>query len=140
MAIPPNVYKPRPYNKKDKPIEQKIKTFTTGDKLKIGSLEVEPIHVDHSVPGAYGFIIYTSEGPIAYIRDIRLHGTKSQMTRDFIEKAKDAKPIALISEGTRIADEAKEESEELVHKESRKIVSETDRLVLADFNFKELRF
>lgn len=77
---------------------------------------------------------------MAYTRDIRLHSTKSQMTRDFIEKAKEVKPIALISEGTRIADEAKEESEELVHKESRKIVSETDRLVLADFNFKELRF
>ena len=30
----------------------------------IGSLEIEPIHVDHSVPGAYGFIIYTSEGPL----------------------------------------------------------------------------
>jgi mRNA degradation ribonuclease J1/J2 len=59
-------YKPRPYNKKDKPIKRKIETFTTGDKFKIGSLEVEPIHVDHSVPGAYGFIIYTSEGPIVY--------------------------------------------------------------------------
>ena len=44
---------------KDKPIERKIKTFTTGDKFKIGSLEVEPIHVDHKVSGAYGFIIYT---------------------------------------------------------------------------------
>jgi ribonuclease J len=59
-------YKPRPYNKKDKPIKRKIETFTIGDKFKIGSLEVEPIHVDHSVPGAYGFIIYTSEGPIVY--------------------------------------------------------------------------
>jgi hypothetical protein len=29
------------------------------------------------------------------------------MTRDFIEKAKEVKPIALISEGTRIADEVK---------------------------------
>jgi mRNA degradation ribonuclease J1/J2 len=45
----------------------------------------------------------------------------------------------LIREGTRIADEAKGESGELVHKESRKIVSETDRLVLADFNFNELK-
>ena len=62
------------------------------------------------------------------------------MTRDFIEKAKEVKPIPFISEGTRIADEAKEESEELVHKETRKIVLETDRLVLTDFNFKELRF
>ena len=77
---------------------------------------------------------------MAYTGDIRLHSTKSQMTRDFIEKAKEVKPIALISEGTWIVDEAKEESEELVHKESRKIVLETDRLVLADFNFRELRF
>jgi mRNA degradation ribonuclease J1/J2 len=29
---------------------------------KIGPLEVEPIHVDNTVPGAYGFIIYTSQG------------------------------------------------------------------------------
>jgi ribonuclease J len=89
--------------------------------------------VDNTVPGAYRFIIYTSQGPITYTGDIRLHGTKSQMTRDFIEKVKEVKPIAFISEGTRITDEAKEESEELVHKVSSKIVSETDRLVLADF-------
>ena len=44
------------------------------------------------------------------------------MIRNFIEKAKEVKPIALISEVTRIADEAKEESEQLVHKESCKIV------------------
>ena len=31
-------FKPRPYNAKDKPIERKIYTFTTGDKFKIGSL------------------------------------------------------------------------------------------------------
>jgi hypothetical protein len=41
----------------------------------------------------------------------------------------------LIREGTLIADEARGESGELIHKESHKIVSETDRLVLADFNF-----
>ena len=108
--------------------------------MEIGSLEVEPIRVDHSAPGAYGFIIYIYERPIAHTYDIRLHGTKSQMTRDFIEKAKEVMPIALISEWTRIADEAKEESEEIVLKESRKIVSEADRLVLTDFNFKEPRF
>ena len=116
-------YRERPYNRKDEPIKRKINTFRTGDKFKIGSLEIEPIHVDHSVPGAYGFIIYTSEGPIGYTGDIRLHGTVPQMTRDFIERAKNEKLIALIMEGTRIADDPKEESEELVSKESRKIVS-----------------
>jgi len=125
-------YKPRPYNRTDKPIPRKINEFRTGDKFKIGSLEVEPIHVDH------GFIIYTSEGPVVYTGDIRLHGTHSEMTRDFITKAKEVKPIALISEGTRIADKEKEESEDLVYKESNKIVSSTDRLVFADFNFKDV--
>src|SRR3989338_11388353 len=47
-------FKPRPYNIKDKAIPRKINEFRTGDKFKISSLEVEPIHVDHSVPGAYG--------------------------------------------------------------------------------------
>ncbi|KKK70895.1 hypothetical protein LCGC14_2919400, partial [marine sediment metagenome] len=99
----------------NKPIPKKINEFRTGDKFKIGSLEVEPIHVDHSVPGAYGFIIYTSEGPVVYTGDIRLHGTHPEMTEDFIAKAKEVKPIALISEGTRIADEEREESEPLVY-------------------------
>ena len=131
-------YKPRPYNIKDNPISRKINEFRTGNKFKIGSLEVEPIHVDHSVPGAYGFIIWTTEGPIAYTGDIRLHGTHSEMTRDFIERAKEVKPIALISEGTRIADKAKEESEQLVYQQSSKTVAESDNLVFADFNFKDV--
>ena len=131
-------YMPRPYNRKDEPVRRKVNTFRTGDKFKVGSLDVEPIHVDHSVPGAYGFIIHTSDGPIAYTGDIRLHGTKSDMTKEFVEKARQAKPIALITEGTRVDEEWKEESEELVHKESNKIVSGTDRLVFADFNFKDV--
>jgi ribonuclease J len=72
------------------------------------------------VPGAYGFIIYTSEGPIGYTGDIRLHGTVPKMTWDFIEKAKNEKLISLIMEGTRIANDVREESEELVAKESKK--------------------
>lgn len=131
-------YKPRPYNRNDKPIKRKINTFRTGDKFKIDSLEIEPIHVDHSVPGAYGFIIYTSQGPIAYTGDIRLHGTNAQMTRDFIEKAAQVKPIALLTEGTRINDKEKEESEEIVYNDSKQIVSNTNKLVFADFNFKDV--
>jgi len=131
-------FRKRPYNRKEDPIQRIVNTFRTGDKFNVGSLEVEPIHVDHSVPGAYGFIIYTSEGPVAYTGDIRLHGTKSQMTRDFIEKAKEVKPIALICEGTRINKIYKKESEQIVYNDSNKIVSSTDRLIFADFNFKDV--
>ncbi|MCH7646996.1 MAG: MBL fold metallo-hydrolase [Thaumarchaeota archaeon] len=131
-------FKPRPTNRGDTPIERTINTFRTGDKFKIGSLEIEPIHVDHSVPGAYGFIIYTSSGPVVYTGDIRFHGTKSDMTREFVAKSKEVKPIALICEGTRLGKPDKLESEQIVYDDCNKIVSETDRLVLADFNFKDV--
>ena len=82
--------------------EHKIMTFRTGDKKKIGSLEIRPIHVDHSIPGAYGFIIETSEGAVVYTGDLRFHGTKGGMTEDFLEEAIEAKPICLLTEGTRV--------------------------------------
>jgi ribonuclease J len=78
-------------------------TFKTGDKLKIDDIEVEPVHVDHSTPSAYGFLIYTSDATIVYTGDFRLHGTHAWMTHDFIEKAVAANPDVLICEGTRVA-------------------------------------
>jgi len=131
-------YKPVYSKRGDPKIQRKIETFRSGKKFKIGSLEIHPIHVDHSVPGAYGFIIYTSEGPVVYTGDIRLHGTKYQMTEEFIRESKTAKPVALICEGTRITDEPTNESEELVYNESNKLVSRRNGLVFADFNFKDI--
>ena len=131
-------FKRRPYNVREKPIKRTIHTFRTGDTIKIGSLDIEPIHVDHSVPGAYGFIIHTSKGAVVYTGDLRIHGTKSQMTLDFIKRAKESDPIALITEGTRIKDKEREESEKKVYIDSNKKVSKTNRMVFADFNFKDV--
>ena len=56
-------YKPRPSERAASKIPRKITTFRTGSpKIQIGSIEIEPIHVDHSIPGCYGFIITTSSG------------------------------------------------------------------------------
>src|SRR3989338_3455896 len=46
--------------------EHNYQLFKTGDKINIKHLVIEPIHVDHSIPGAYGFIIKTSKGNIVY--------------------------------------------------------------------------
>ena len=78
---------PRPSKRGAKPVERRIETFRSGRKFKVGSLEIHPIHVDHSIPGAYGFIIYTSAGPVAYTGDVRLHGTRPEMTREFLQEA-----------------------------------------------------
>jgi len=78
------------------------KTFRSGVKIKLDGLELTPIHVDHSVPASYGFIIETSSGTVVYTGDLRAHGPKHEMTEEFIKAAVEAEPVALISEGTRM--------------------------------------
>ncbi|MCR4429167.1 MAG: MBL fold metallo-hydrolase [Caldiserica bacterium] len=80
--------------------ELQFRTFRTGSTLKVGRMEIEPIHVDHSIPGSYGFIVHTSQGPMVYTGDFRLHGPNSHLSWDFLNRAKEVQPVALISEGT----------------------------------------
>jgi len=131
-------FKERPIVRGSPEIKRKFNTFRTGDKVKIGSLEIEPVHVDHSVPGAYGFVIHTSEGAVAYTGDLRLHGNRPEMTRDFIEKAQAAKPVAMVSEGTRIDIPEDKSSEKTVYATSSEVVKNANQLVLVDFNFKDV--
>jgi ribonuclease J len=109
--------------------------FRTGDRLRIGSLEVEPVHVDHSIPGAYGFVIHTSEGTMAYTGDFRFHGPAGSMTSDFISAAKAAKPVLLLTEGTRVSnsDTKANMSEKGVSEEASRVVKKTRNLVLSTF-------
>jgi len=87
-----------------------ITTHLSGDQFTVGSFKIFIFGVDHSLPGAAGYIIQTSDCSIVYTGDIRLHGTHSELTRKFIEEAARAKPDVLIIEGTNI-DEEKRDSE-----------------------------
>ena len=118
-------------------IFKKFHTFRSGDTLTIGSVRLEPIHVDHSVTGAYGFIIYTSNGVIAYTGDFRLHGPKAAMSMEFISRAKQAHPDVLITEATNIAD-AKIIGESEVEEKIREVVSTTTKLALAGFYLNDI--
>lgn len=131
-------FKPRPISRNGPVICRKVNTFRTGDKFKIGSMEIEPVHVDHSIPGAYGFIIHASDCTIAYSGDLRLHGTRPQMTREFVDKVRAAKPDALIMEGTRITDERVSESEQKVKSECNEFVKKSDKFVMANFSTKDV--
>ncbi|MBS7614721.1 MBL fold metallo-hydrolase [Candidatus Bathyarchaeota archaeon] len=111
--------------------EHPYMTFRTGDTLKIDQLEIEPIHVDHSVPGAYGFIIHTSKGRIVYTGDLRAHGPKKEMTEEFVEKATESRPVALVTEGTRVVEKKTRlnYSESEVKEKGNEIVSGTNKIV-----------
>jgi ribonuclease J len=114
-----------------------FKTFRTGKKIVVDNLEIEPFHVDHSVPGAYGFVIHTSNGAVVYTGDFRDHGAKPEMTRDFVENAKRAKPTAIITEATNMTG-ATVSSEAEVEGKLDNIVSRTDGIVLAEFAYSDV--
>ena len=120
--------------------DHEFRPFRTGDRVRVGSLEVEPVHVDHSTPGAYGFIIHTTEGCVAYTGDLRLHGPKGSMTRDFVARAAEERPIALICEGTRVSESDPREdiSEDGVRKRAEELISQTDRLAVVSFYPKDV--
>ena len=114
-----------------------LKSFRTGDKIAIDDLEIEPIHVDHSVPGAYGFIIHTTNGAVVYTGDFRAHGAKPEMTSDFVEKAKEAEPVAVVTEATNMTG-ASVSSEGEVENKLNSIIGQADGIVLADFAYTDV--
>jgi len=112
-----------------------IKKFRTRERFRVGPMEFVPVHVDHSIPGAYGFVIHTSEGPLAYTGDFRFHGPAGSMTDDFVQEAKREKPILLLTEGTRVSpDDTRENmSERAVLQEASGVVTRTKGLVFSTF-------
>lgn len=114
-----------------------FKPFRTGDKMAVGSLKVEPIHVDHSVPGAYGFIVETSNGVVVYTGDFRAHGAKPEMTQEFVSKAKKNEPVAVVTEATNLTG-ASVSSEAEVENKLDNIARQADGIVLADFGYADV--
>ncbi len=68
-----------------------------------GDLEVEVWPVDHSIPGAVGYILNVEGKKIVYTGDLRFHGKLGAETRAFVEKSRGAD--LLITEGTNLAPE-----------------------------------
>jgi ribonuclease J len=114
-----------------------FKPFRTGDKIRVGTVEVEPVHVDHSIPGAYGFVIHTSNGSVVYTGDFRDHGAKPQMTQDFIEAAKGSDPVAVVTEATNMVG-ASVSNEVEVQNKLDCIVSRASGVVLAEFGYSDV--
>jgi len=120
--------------------ERDYRTFRTGSKFRVGSVEVEPIHVDHSVPGAYGFLLHTSQGCVVYTGDMRAHGPRADMTREFVRRAAAERPVLLICEGTRVTDDDPREdlSEKGVEQRAFELLRAHTKLAIVSFYPKDV--
>ena len=116
--------------------ERNVKTFEFDKKFKIGGLEILPCRVDHSLPGATGYIIYTSEGAVVYTGDLRFHGRHKEWSYEFVEKAAKAEPVVMLSEGTRIK-EKEARTEDYVQSESTKYIKGKKGLAIVNFPIRD---
>jgi ribonuclease J len=89
--------------------------------------------VDHSIPGACAWGIDTSSGWVIYSGDLRLHGKRARLTREFIKQAASLQPKALILEGTNVPRKTNV-SEQEVYENGLRAIASSDRLVIADFS------
>ena len=117
--------------------ERDFRIMEPETKEKIKDLEIEMVPVDHSLPGACGYIVYSEEGNLVYTGDIRFHGSNSQLSQRFVEKAKMVKPRWLLCEGTRI-DSTKKDSEVDVKEKITEIISGSKGLVFVEHPARDL--
>lgn len=64
----------------------KLNTLDAGDKIKLGCMEIEFIHVNHSIPDAVGLAIHTPAGTLVHTGDFKVDFTPIQ--DDMIDLAK----------------------------------------------------
>jgi ribonuclease J len=118
-------------------VYKQFMTARTGGRVDLEGFEVEPVHVDHSIPAAYGFIVTTGDSTIAYSGDLRAHGVVSEFTRDFAERAAAAEPDLLLVDCTHLP-ESKMSSEGRVEETVSGLVADTRNLVMAGFSVGDL--
>jgi ribonuclease J len=117
--------------------EHTIKEFKSGDKMQVKNLTFRPIHVEHSTPGAYAFIIERPDGNIVYTGDLRMHGQAAEMTEEFISAAERSSPAIMLCEGTRMPvdgePDEKNFTEDGVKRIVNDVISDSKGLVFAHF-------
>jgi len=131
-------FKKRPLiDKKCAPTPRIFNIRGTEKPFKIGSIEIKPFAVDHSVPGAMAFIIHTSDKTLIYTGDLRLHGIRGKLTQKLIDEAASEEVDVMLCEGTRIAEE-ESRSEIYVAESANNVITKCEHLVVADFAYKDL--
>jgi len=94
---------------------------------RFGSIEVRAFEVDHSTLGACAYLLHTSDATVAYTGDLRLHGPRGGLTREFFDALESERVNALIIEGTRVEERVEEEHvERLIGKRPPKLRSEPE--------------
>jgi ribonuclease J len=118
-------------------VNREIKIIEPYQPFDIGNFRIRSAPVDHSLPGASGFISENEDETIVYTGDLRFHGRKPQLSHKFVKEAKKSKPTIMISEGTRM-DSNENVNETDIEKRAVKEVENCKGLVVVNYPVRDL--
>jgi len=123
------------------------RTFCFDEQGSFSSFSFKRMPVDHSILGASAYYITVNNTRIAYTGDLRFHGTRGLLSKQFFEFIKQNGVDVLICEGTRVPtiedmDKVMDEeqlTEDDVKDASLKVVKDFQgKLVIADFGARNI--
>lgn len=97
-------------------IARNFKCFRPPEPFQVKHVKITPYYVDHSLPGACGFIVDTSIGPLVFTGDLRMRGRRSENTINFMKAARSCNPRYLLCEGSLIHKRQVGNEKDLVNK------------------------
>jgi ribonuclease J len=105
--------------------------------FKVGSFEVEPVEVNHSVPGAVGFAIHTPVGTIFHTGDFKFDQSPPDghtTDREFLRRLGERGVLALFSDCVRVEQPGWTPSESVVNDSLARIIeSASGRVIITTF-------
>ena len=124
-----------------RPLAPKDLSFAGGE-AALGPFRVRCYPVDHSIPGAAGFLVEGGGLAVAYTGDLRFHGHKGDATEAFVRAAAEAArrlPLVLLCEGTRAGDDDHGPiTEQQVAERALDFMRTAEGLIIADFGPRNL--
>ena len=118
-------------------VPRRIEIFESGKEFSIDSIDVNPLPVDHSIPGVHAFILHTSDSTIGNTADLRFHGRHSDDTEKFVQQCAESDLDLLLCEGTRV-NAAASLTEFDVERKIAQIINDTKGLVICGYPIRDL--
>lgn len=118
-------------------VERDIRIIKPYKTFNIGDFSIKSAPVDHSLPGASGYIAVNDDKTVVYTGDLRFHGRHPELTNKFVKESKKSQPTTLITEGTRIKDSESFSEFEIESKAVKELENFKD-LVVVNFPVRDL--
>lgn len=118
-------------------VDRDIRVLKPYQGYELGEFEFKLLPVDHSLPGAAGYITENSEDTIVYTGDLRFHGRQPELTRKFTEIAGKSSPTIMLSEGTRIKCD-RNISEDDIERRAVEEINNSKGLVMVNYPMRDL--